>query len=194
MKRSLLLSAFLALAACGERSGASDGTEAVAIQPAAPPARVAALQERQSSFTKLDDKSCGPEDVIEETGDWDRRCKGAGGYDLEWSSGDLRENLNLIHAGKSVGLDIPARVAGGAFDSLGTTLEWRGPKGGAPDVLITRVHVANAEGKNDSGRLAIVRLGDSPCIVAVVPPAAGQSDRARAIADGKLPDCLAAAD
>jgi hypothetical protein len=62
-------------------------------------------------------------------------------------------------------------------------------------VLITRVHVViNEEGKSDSGRLAIVRLGDSPCIVAVVAPQAGQSDKARAIADGKLPDCLPEAD
>ena len=84
------------------------------------------------------------------------------------------------------------KVAGGAFNSLGPTLEWRGPKGGPPDVLITRVHVViNEEGKSDSGRLAIARLGDSPCIVAVVAPQAGQSDKARAIADGKLPDCLA---
>jgi hypothetical protein len=170
---------FLALAGCAEGEGraASEGAE------------------RVSTFTKLDDKACGRENVIEETGDWDRRCKGAGGEEFEYASGDLREELLLIRGGKSVNLEIPVKVAGGAFDSLGPTLEWRGPKGGAPDVLITRVHVVTtAEGKSDSGRLAIVRLGDSPCIVAVVPPAAGQSDRARAIADGKLPDCLAAAD
>jgi hypothetical protein len=116
---------------------------------------------------------------------------GAGGYQLEWSSGDLRENLALVRAGKETSLDIPTKVANGAFDALGKTLEWRGPKGGAPDVLVVRVHVANAEGKSDSGRLAVIRLGKQPCVVAVVAPQAGQSDKARAIADGKLPDCLA---
>ena len=174
MGRSFLLFAFVALAACSEADG-----------------RAEARAERASTFTKLDDSACGPENVIEETGDWDRRCKGAGGYEFEWASGDLREELVLIRGGKTINLDIPVKVAGGAFDALGTTLEWRGPKGGAPDVLITRVHVANAEGKSDSGRLAIVRLGDSPCIVAVVAPQAGQNDKARAIADGKLPNCLA---
>ena len=169
---------FFALAGCAEAESRAGGDKA----------------ERASIFTKLDDSHCGPENVIEETGDWDRRCKGAGGQEFEWASGDLREELLLIRGDKGVNLDIPIKVAGGAFDALGTTLEWRGPKGGAPDVLITRVHVANLEGKSDSGRLAIVRLGDSPCIVAVVPPVAGQSDRARAIADGKLPDCLPAAD
>jgi hypothetical protein len=150
-----------------------------------------AAPQRVSLFTQLDDKACGKENILEETGDWDRRCMGAGGYQLEWSSGDLRENLALVRAGKETSLDIPTKVANGAFDALGKTLEWRGPKGGAPDVLVVRVHVANAEGKSDSGRLAVIRLGKQPCVVAVVAPQAGQSDKARAIADGKLPDCLA---
>ena len=169
---------FLALAGCAEGEGRA----------------AADAQERASTYTKLDDAHCGPENVIEETGDWDRRCKGAAGQEFEWASGDLREELLLIRGAKSINLDIPVKVAGGAFNSLGPTLEWRGPEGGAPDVLIVRVQVADAEGKNDSGRLAVVRLGDAPCIVAVVPPGAGQNERARALADGKLPDCLAAAD
>ncbi len=167
---------FLALAGCaaGEGRAAADS------------------QERVSTYTKLDNSHCGPENVIEETGDWDRRCKGAAGQEFEWASGDLREELLLIRGGKPINLHIPVKVAGGAFAALGPTLEWRGPKGGPPDVLITRVHVViNEEGKSDSGRLAIVRLGESPCISAVVAPQAGQSDKARAIADGKLPDCLA---
>lgn len=178
MRRFGWIVGFLALAGCGEGETRAVGNGV----------------ERVSSYTQLDDKTCGPENVIEETGDWDRRCKGAGGEEFEWASGDLREELLLIRGSKTVNLEIPVKVAGGAFDSLGRTLEWRGAKGAAPDVLITRVHVANPEGKSDSGRLAIVRLGDAPCIVAVVPPAAGQSERARAIADGKLPGCLAAAD
>lgn len=149
-----------------------------------------AARARVSQFTQLDDRSCGKENIIEETGDWDRRCKGADGYQLDWSSGDLRENLSLIRGGGETNLDIPAKVAGGAFDSLGKTLEWRGPGEGTPVVLVLRVNVANAEGKSDRGRLTVIRLGDRPCIVAVVPPQAGQNDKARAIADGKLPQCL----
>lgn len=171
MARSGLLVGAMAMAACGTASGAGAA--------------------RVSQYTQLDDRSCGKESVLEETGDWNRRCKGAAGYQLEWSSGDLRENLAIIFGGRETNLDIPTKVAGGAFDALGKTLEWRGPKGKAPDVLVTRVHVANAEGKSDSGRLAVVRLGAQPCVVAVVAPQQGQSDKARAIADGKLPDCLA---
>lgn len=163
------------------------GTSAIVL--VGTPGEAAGL--RVSQFTQLNDRSCGKEDVLEETGDWDRRCKGASGYQLEWSSGDLREDLKIIRGGKETDLEIPAKVANGAFAALGKTLEWRGPKGKAPDVLVTRVHVANAEGKSDSGRLAIIRLGAQPCIVAVVPPQAGQNDKARAIADGKFPACLA---
>lgn len=170
----------LALAACGEGNQPAQAAEAVSAA------------ERVSTYTRLDDQACGREQVIEETGDWDRRCDGAGGYVLDWGSGDLRENLTLIKDGKSTDLEIPAKVSGGAFDSLGSMVEWRGPSDGAPDVMVVRVHVANAEGKNDGGRLAVVSLSGSPCIVAVVAPAADQSARARAIADGKLPDCLAA--
>ena len=168
--RSGLLLLGLALAACGRADGAAAA--------------------RASQYTKLDDKACGAEKVIEETGDWDRRCSGPAGYAIEWSSGDLREDLAVIKDGNSTDLQIPTKVAGGAFDALGKTIEWRGPAGGEPDVLVVRVHVANAEGKSDNGRLAVVRLGSAPCIVAIVPVGAAQSERARAIADGKLPDCL----
>ena len=185
--------ASMALAGCDQPAAPrnSVGQLEPSAQPdmAVSPPRPAAG--RVSQFTQLDDKACGKEQVIEETGDWDRRCRGAAGYDLEWSSGDLREDLDLIRNGKRTELAIATKVAGGAFDALGTTLEWRGPTGGAPDVLVIRAHVADAEGRSDSGRLAIVRLNGAPCIVAVVAPQAGQSDKARAIADGKLPGCLA---
>ena len=181
--RMLLISASLVIAACGPADG--QGNEAALAQGAA-------ATTRTSLFTQLDDKACGKENVLEETGDWDRRCAGPSGYALEWASGDLREDLAVIKDGKSTDLGIPTKVAGGAFDSLGKTVEWRGPAGGEPDVLVARVHVVvNVEGKSDSGRLTLVRLGSAPCVVAVVPPGPGQSDRARAIADGKLPDCLA---
>lgn len=191
--RLLWFLATAVLAACGQADGQGN-TPVPAENLSSAPVAVAAVpaSERVSRFTQLDGSACGPEKIIEETGDWDRRCEGAGGYALEWGSGDLREDLAVLRAGKSTDLEIPSKVAGGAFDALGKTVEWRGPVGAAPDVLVVRVHVANAEGKNDSGRLAIARLGNSPCVVAVVPVGAGQSDRARAIVDGKLPDCLAA--
>ncbi len=170
MVRSIGVLALIALAACG-------------------PAKSAAA-ERVSHYSPLDDKACRTIEEIEETGDWTGACPGVAGYSLEWSSSDLRDDLAVISGKNRTDLQIPTLVANGRFDSLGKRAEWRGPAGGSPDVLIVRVHVAIAEGKSDSGRLAIARLAPTPCLVAVVPPGSGQSDRARAIADGKLPHCL----
>ena len=195
MKKSIHWLPLILLASCGKPAESANKDVQAAEQRAdseAVPAEVRGNPGRVSAFTQLDDKACGKENVIEETGDWDRRCAGAGGYALQWGSGDLREDLEVIKDGKSIDLEIPSKVSGGAFDSLGKTIEWRGPAGGEPEVLVVRVHVVvDVEGKSDSGRLAVIRLGEQPCIVAVVAPQAGQSDKARAIADGKLPDCLA---
>ena len=194
MRRLAPIVPFLALASCGQSDipGNQLAAEAMSANAGTPAsaARAPAVEAWASRFTRLDDQACGAERIIEETGDWDRDCKGVGGYTLEWGSGDLREDLTIIQGKARTNLDIPTIIAGGAFDSLGKTLEWRGPAGGAPDVLVMRVHVADAEGRNDSGRLAVARLTPTPCLVAIVPLGPEQSDRARAIADGKLPDCL----
>src|SRR5688572_17486298 len=93
--RSLWLVAAGALAACGQADGQGNGPgpqASVTNSPAAAPAAATAAPARASRFTKLDDTACGAEKVIEETGDWDRRCEGVAGYALEWGSGDLRED------------------------------------------------------------------------------------------------------
>lgn len=180
---------FVVLVGCGgETVAPANDPEPVVQQTAAPPAAVASG--RASQFTTLDDKACKTSYSDAETGDWAGRCPGAGGYALEWSIGDLRDDLEIIRGAERTRLGIPKIVANGAFDSIGKTLEWRGPAGKAPDVLVARVHVARPDGSSDSGRLTVVRLSERPCIVAMVPPGAGQSDQARALADGKLPDCL----
>lgn len=190
------LAAALLLAACGNGGSAADNGTAEAVLPAAVPATATAVvaaappEGRVSRFSKLTEANCKIKETIEETGDWVRTCPGVAGFTLEWSSSDLRDDLDLIAGGKSHSLNLTTLVGKGAFNSLGETLEWRGPAGQAPDVLVTRVFVSGPDGKADSGRLAIARLGPAPCLVAIVPPGAGQSDRARNIADGKLPACL----
>lgn len=188
------LAVMVALAACGQDAGnaAANGASGT-IADGPPTGGAPAVQtdgKRASVYTSLEDKDCKTIEEIEETGDWTGECPAVAGYRLELSSGDLRDDLTIIEGNKRTDLGIPTLVANGAFDSLGPKAEWRGPAGGKPDTLIVRVHVANPEGVSDSGRLAIARLGQKPCLVAIVPPAAGQSDRARAIADGELPNCL----
>lgn len=145
---------------------------------------------RSSQFTRLSEADCKLVETIAETGDWTRSCPDVAGYAIEWSSGDLREDLALSTAGRKRPLQIPTLVANGAFDRIGNTAEWRGPDGSAPDVLVLRVHVAGPDGRDDGGRLAVARLGRLPCLVAIVPPGPGQNDRARKIANGPLPGCL----
>jgi hypothetical protein len=164
--------------------------EATVLAPDAAENGATRVAGRASQFTPIDDKSCRKTGEDSETGDWTGSCPGVAGYSLDWSISDLRDDLTVIRGGARSQLSIPTLVANGAFDSLGPKAEWRGPAGSAPDVLIVRVHVANVEGRSDSGSLAIARLNPSPCLVAIVRPGAGQSEKARAIADKTLPACL----
>lgn len=187
----LTIPALLLLSGCGQPGpgeNAATPEEPAATKPSTVAGTIAPA--RVSQYSPIDDKACRTIEENEETGDWTGACPGVAGYTLEWSIGDLRDDLTIIDGKARTQLSIPSLVANGAFDSLGAKAEWRGPTGGRPDVLIVRVHVANAEGKNDSGRLAVARLTPKPCLVAIVPPGPRQSDRARAIVDGKLPDCL----
>lgn len=177
------------LSACGEAAdNQAAATPAATQAAAAAPAPAAAG--RASIFTPIGDKECKTIEAIEETGDFTAECPAAAGYKLEWSVGDLRDDVTLIKDGRRTSLGIPELVANGAFVSLGEKVEWRGPAGGAPDLLVVRAHVANSEGKSDAGQLAIARLMPEPCLIAVVPPGPGQSDKARAIADGAPGPCI----
>lgn len=198
MKPALpIIAAFALLSACGENAQSGDLSLAAVgdPQPDAPAAVAGTVSPaRSSQYSPVSDEACEVIESSEETGDWTGICPGVAGYRVEWSSSDLRDDLTLIEGETRTPLQIPTLVAKGAFNSPGPRIEWRGPTGGAPDVLVIRVHVANPEGVSDSGRLAIFRLKPTVCLVATLPPQNGQSERARGIADGKLPDCLAAAD
>lgn len=200
MKRMGWIALALAAAGCGAEPQSSQGAEpveqgAAAPQPGAPVnASAPADTGRASRFTPLSEAACPIKSEIEETGDWVRSCPGIAPYGVEWSSSDLREDLTLVRDDGSVDLGLPVIVANGAFDALGKQIEWRGPAGGSPDVLVVRVHVSGPTGKSDSGRLAIVKLGPKPCVAAIVGLKPGQSAEARAIADRQpLPPCLEAA-
>ena len=190
MRHRAAILAFAALAACNEGHGvAPDGPDGMtkAAQPSAPAARQVAptsVPIRKSAFTSLDPATCATIEESDEGPYWRRRCEGVGGFSVEWTESDLRQNILVVSPnGMKTSLDLPSRVAGGAFDRLGSRIEWRGEAGKVPDVIVVRVHVANAEGKDDSGRLAVARLTPTPCLVGIVAPQPDQSGKARAIAD-----------
>jgi hypothetical protein len=189
--------AFL-LAGCGEAADEPNsqaepevGVVAYVVPNAADPE---AASISGSAFTELDLDRCR---VIEENKAegpyWRRRCSAPGNWRVEWSESDLRQDLTLISSeGRQTDLRLSDLVAEGAFNGLGETVEWRGDDPTKPEALIVRMNVANGVEPRlpDISRLAVVKLTGSPCLVAVVEPAANQNEKARAIADGPMPSCL----
>jgi hypothetical protein len=188
----------LVLTACDDASPppSAPANEAVPAAKAAqtqPPA-AARTSERASTYTKLSETAC---ELIEENKEegpyWLRRCPGPNGWKVEWGESDLRQGIVLISSsGKEADLELSDKVANGAFNILGPAIEWRGVRGRPADVVIVRMDVtdnANPE-RPPKSRLAVAGLTPVPCLVAIVEPGPGQNEKARAIADGKLPMCI----
>jgi hypothetical protein len=152
------------------------------------------VESRTSVFTPIADAKCRTmESNIEEGGYVRQRCQGPSGYGFEIVESDLRQSMVIIPPGGTKPFDLPlsAVVANGAFNHLGQTLEWRGPSGKELETLTVRVNVSRADtAQPEISNLAIIRLSAPACIVAIVPPGVGQSGKARAIADARLPPCL----
>ena len=185
----------LALAACTPADEA--GNSPVAADPIANdpvPSVVPETVRRESVFTDLVIEKCRIVEENKEEGPyWLRRCPGHAGWELEWSDSDLRQGLDLIAPdGRNTDLRLSDLVAKGAFNSLGQKIEWRGHNPDRPEVLIVRMAVANGVEPrlSDISRLAVVRLTETPCLVAVVEPGSRQNERAREIADGSASKCI----
>lgn len=193
---------FLLLVACGGAETPEDDTVTAKL----PAAKVAAGRPQESlrsarpstlgtsHYTSLEPAACKLlEQSAEEGGYWRRRCTGSAGYVLETSESDLRQDVVIIapHSRRSE-LNLSSLVAKGAFNSLGKTAEWRAPAQGQPRALIVRLNVASDPEARvpDISNLVVARLASPACVVAVVPPGPGQNERARAIADGRLPPCM----
>jgi hypothetical protein len=183
----------LLLAACTDQAApdpAASGTEVSVIESAAPsPAPVAG---RVSHYTSL--KDC----KVVETGageDWSvSRCEGRGGIALKVLYDDARDDIQLLRPGqKAMDLALTS-LAGGGFNTLDDTVEWRGTgEGGAfkPAALILRNSVVESPERPEqlTALLVVVDLTKG-CVVAQVRPKAGQNEAARTIADGPPQPCL----
>ena len=153
----------LLLAACGQSESPAKNSVTVKLPPAGAPVAP------DSSYTSIDPASCK---VVANSS---RRCEGAAGYALETG----RQVAIVAPDGRRSILDLSKLGTKGA-PKLGAKAEWRGPAPGHPHVLIVRV----------GSDLAIARLEYPACIVAVVARQPRQNEKARDIADGKLPACL----
>ncbi len=181
MKRSTSLAALAALAACSqEPAPAPAESEMVAAEPA--PA--AGEPFRYTSLAGCELLRSAPD----EAGFYEHECPGEGGYRLRYTEADLREDLTVIApggGGRDRGL---TALAGGAFNSLGETVEWRGSERDGrfvPVTLIVRQQVMEDPDPQapEISYLAVVRLVPSACVIARIPPGGGQNEQARRLAD-----------
>ena len=190
----------LALVGACDAEVPNGSTAATQLGPPRPAAkandRVAAPQPARADagrYTSIDPASCRLiEQNIEEGGYSRHACDGLGGYKLEISESDLRQDVVVIAPdGRRSELDLSSSVAKGAFNSLGKTAEWRGAAA-SPTALIVRLNVARGPEptRPDISNLVVARLAGPACIIAVVPPGPDQNGRARRIADGNLPGCI----
>ncbi|HEX6219328.1 MAG TPA: hypothetical protein VFZ35_08665 [Sphingomicrobium sp.] len=198
IERKLAIFLTLASASCASQEPAGSSADraeanvagpANRAQPAAP-----ALSREPIAYTSLTSETCQLiEENKEEAGYSRHRCNGIAGFALETSESDLRNDVVIIAPnGRRSELGLSAKVANGAFNSLGERAEWRGRNAAAPSSLIIRLDVADgAEPANpDTSNLVVVRLASPACIVAVVPPAPNQNEIARDTADNPPASCV----
>lgn len=82
----------------------------------------------------------------------ERWCKGYGDLSVLIREGDLRETVSFGVTAKAAAAEPAARSWFGPFSSTTTTIEWRGPKNGAPFAAIQRWHLADNENPGKDNR------------------------------------------
>jgi hypothetical protein len=120
----------------------------------------AAAQSNRSVYTPIGDKQCRTLKSAEAGDDgFEARCRGAAGYSLILSEGDLRQNITVITPkGKEHSLELWSTVSSG-FSSVGPKVEWR-LANAKPVALILRYNTsedAEAPNKNTS-YLAVAKI------------------------------------
>lgn len=111
------------------------------------------------------------------------KCKGVGGYDLEYYSDDARDSLGVVFPSKKVvGLNFWNYFSN--FSELGTKAEWRMNKN-KPVALIVRLNVSDQEDETKKTSYLIVsKIADeTACVTDVVNPSKNQNAAAQKLAD-----------
>ncbi len=199
MTRIALFAPALLLASCSSQPAdapVADASE-TAVATASPDgqdaqAATAAAQTVSSRYTSFKDCKLIEEGQGE---DWSiSRCRGLGGIGIKINYGDARDDLEIERPGKPpVELKLPY-LAGGGFNALGDTAEWRGKGHGAgfvPTALIVRNTTADdpENPAKHTSLLVVVDLAQG-CVLAQVQPGPGQNEKARAIADRPGQPCF----
>jgi hypothetical protein len=144
---------------------------------------VSAGAQNRSVYTSTNTKACRTIESNPDEAGWYRgRCKGVGGYTLELTEGDLRQNLIVITPGKKEH-DLQLTSYYPRFSAVGEKVEWRVKKG-VPVALIARYNVSKDDEGGNISYLMISKIGKKEsCVVDVIEPGSRQNERARDAAD-----------
>jgi hypothetical protein len=146
----------------------------------------AAAQTNRSIYTPIGDKQCRTIKSAEAGDDgYEARCRGAAGYTLLLSEGDLRQNITVITPkGAKHSLDLWSVISGG-FSSVGPKAEWR-VKTSAPVALILRYNASEDPDKPDkrTSYLAVTKITPTEiCVTEKISPGPTANEDARRAAD-----------
>ncbi len=157
--------------------------------PSPTPTKGVETEEVDSVYTELEASRCETTELNEDEGWSVQRCKGAFGYELEVTEGDLRQTITVI-APKDRRFELNlTQIVSSGFSSVGKKAEWRfrtNKSGGRdPFALIIRYDVSedpvNTE-KVTSYLTASKITKDSICVTDVIKPMRNANERARELA------------
>ena len=147
-------------------------------------------QTNSSVYTPLDEKQCKTlKSPDPEMGDYEGRCRGAAGYTLLVTEGDLRQNVTVVTPkGAKHSLELWDVISGG-FSTVGPRAEWRMAKQDGklvPVALIIRYNAnEDPESPNkQSSYLAVTNITDAEiCVTDKINPGPKANEDARRAAD-----------
>lgn len=151
---------------------------------------IAMGQSNNSVYTSLEAKRCRTiKSSDAEAGDYEARCRGAAGYSLLVTEGDLRQNITVVTPkGAKHSLDLWQVVSGG-FSTVGPRAEWRMAKLNGkltPVALIIRYN-ANEDPEQSTkvtSYLAVSKItADEICVTDKISPGPKANAAARRAAD-----------
>ena len=146
----------------------------------------AKAQTNRSVYTSLGEKQCRPlKSAMDGDDGYEGRCRGAAGYTLLLSEGDLRQNITVVTPqGTKHSLDLWAVISGG-FSSVGPKAEWRMAKQ-KPKALIIRYNASEDPNQPNklTSYLAVTKITTSEiCVTDKILPGAKANEDARRAAD-----------
>lgn len=149
--------------------------------------------QNKSVYSDLTPKNCKDADTDKSVpGSFFGKCKGVGGYDLEYYLDDERNSLGIVFPSKKV---VPLNFWNyfSNFSELGTKAEWR-IRGNKPVALIVRLNVSDqGDWNKKTSYLIVTKIADeTACVTDVLKPGKNQNANARRLADkASTKQCMA---